>query len=142
MTDSLFVYGTLRMGGSREIARLFPSSVFLDFAKVWGTLHDLGAYPGLELTAGGASVLGEVYAVSGEVLKALDEIEGFYPSDPASSYFLRKKTKVLQLSGSRRDCWIYECNADRFALEHPIPSGDWIEYARRKEDAPADEWPT
>ena len=45
----VFVYGTLRRGGSNDITRLLPAPRWVGFAQVAGMLFHLGAYPGMTL---------------------------------------------------------------------------------------------
>ena len=51
-TRYVFVYGTLRRGGSNDITRLVPSPRWVGTAQVAGQMYNLGAYPGLVLHAG------------------------------------------------------------------------------------------
>ena len=51
--DHIFVYGTLRKGGVREMPRLFPRCRDLGPATLRGCIHDFGAYPGLRLDEDG-----------------------------------------------------------------------------------------
>ena len=129
----VFVYGTLRRGGSRAMSTLFPNSKFIADAKVSGSLYDLGAYPGLILTESNSSVIGEVYEVDDEVLNKLDDIE-------ASSYYSRKQVEV-SIGTYGRACWTYEPDPDSYSLPTLITSGDWIEYAKTKTNWPGDIWP-
>ena len=55
----VFVYGTLRRGDDNDITRLLPAPRLVGHAHVAGTLHHLGAYPGIVL-GGPGRVLGEV----------------------------------------------------------------------------------
>jgi hypothetical protein len=58
----LFVYGTLRLGGSNDIRRFGPHSRLVGPARVQGRLHDLGPYPGMVL-GGPAWVWGELHLI-------------------------------------------------------------------------------
>jgi gamma-glutamylcyclotransferase (GGCT)/AIG2-like uncharacterized protein YtfP len=139
--DSIFVYGTLRRGGVRDMRVLFPDSAFVSKAVARGALYDFGEYPGLVLDDEGDAVTGEVYTISGEILKKLDEIEGFDESDSEANYYLRRRIRVTLESGSPRDCWIYVCNPKKFDLVTRIPSGDWIEHAPSKTVSTPDRLP-
>src|SRR5215217_1200295 len=83
----VFVYGTLRRGGVRAMPELFPGSKFVGVASVGGRLYDFGSYPGLTLGESGSPVAGEVYEVSEEVLKKLDDIE-------APAFYSRREVEV------------------------------------------------
>jgi gamma-glutamylcyclotransferase (GGCT)/AIG2-like uncharacterized protein YtfP len=124
----VFVYGTLRRRGEGAMPIRFPKSKFIADAKVGGSLYDLGAYPGLVLDESNSSVVGEVYEVDDETLKALDDFE-------ASSDYLRKQVEIA-LGGQKRRCWTYEPNPESYSFHTLISSGDWIEYARTKTDWP------
>lgn len=120
----VFVYGTLRSGNARSMSFRFPNSKFVAEAKVNGSLYDLGDFPGLLLDESNSLVLGEVYEVNDEILHELDEFE-------ASSHYLRKQAEV-SFGTHKAKCWIYEPDPKSYLLLKLIPSGDWIEYARKK----------
>lgn len=61
MSDTLFVYGTLKRQGPGEPHRLLRGARFVSPATVGGTLYDLGRYPGLVRKArDGQRVFGEL----------------------------------------------------------------------------------
>lgn len=120
----VFVYGTLRRGGVRSMPELFPGSEFVGRASVRGQLYDFGEYPGLRLDESGSAVAGEVYEVSEEVLRKLDDIE-------APAYYSRREVEV-SLGGEGVACWVYEPDLSLYPSRTPITSGDWIEYAKGK----------
>jgi len=70
----LFVYGTLRYGF--ELNHLLRNSPFIGLGYVEGfKMYDLGGYPGC--VKGDGTIWGEVYQVSEELLRKLDEVEGY-----------------------------------------------------------------
>ena len=87
----VFVYGTLRRGEERDINRLVPAPRWVGWASVAGTLHHLGAYPGLVL-GGQGLVRGEVYEISPELERQLDEIEEVWPQQ--SGEYIRREVLV------------------------------------------------
>jgi gamma-glutamylcyclotransferase (GGCT)/AIG2-like uncharacterized protein YtfP len=117
----VFVYGTLRRGDANDINALQPAPQFLGAARIAGQMFHLGRYPGVVL-GGSAVVVGEVYAISAELERLLDEIEELYPQQK-DEYFKRHIPVVV---GERRvDCIVYEINP-RYTLGKPvIASGDW-----------------
>jgi gamma-glutamylcyclotransferase (GGCT)/AIG2-like uncharacterized protein YtfP len=121
--DRLFVYGTLRAGRApRALAWLEARP--REPARVAGSLLDLGAYPGW--TPEGppdAEVLGELVAVPPGRWPALDRYEGFVPSDPAGSLFVRERTVVRARAGEVA-CWIYRY-AGPAGGRRRVPGGDW-----------------
>ena len=72
----LFVYGTLKRGYSR--AEALRGEKFLGTAKTEARyrMYNCGNYPGLVESPDGLSIEGELWEVSPECLKRLDEIEG------------------------------------------------------------------
>lgn len=72
----VFVYGTLKRGGSNH--RQMDGAKFVAPAHTpagW-TLYDLGEYPGLVAEAGAPGVSGELWEVDDARLAALDRFEG------------------------------------------------------------------
>lgn len=125
----VFVYGTLRRGGSNDITRLTPRATFLGEATVCGTLYDLGAYPGIALhladvrEPGDFSVHGEVYAISPELEIQLDEIEGLLPK-PNGEY--EKREISVSVGGQELECLVYEINSEYLKNATRIVHGDWM----------------
>ena len=138
---TVFVYGTLRQGGVRAIPALFQDARLLGLATVPGRLRDFGAFPGLELDPDGPDIVGEVYEVSPEALRAMDEIERYDPTDEDGSYYLRRRVAVDLAGEGTVDAWVYECGARLRHLGRPIAATDWIAHARAKGDLPPEAWP-
>jgi gamma-glutamylcyclotransferase (GGCT)/AIG2-like uncharacterized protein YtfP len=115
MRHYLFVYGTLKRGGSRHwILQDFP---FLGRAKVKGfVLYDLGPYPAM--TVGDGVVYGEVYEVSEEVIKALDFVEG------APYLYRRELIEVVFENGFSLKAWTYTYNGDVKGFPR-VEDGEW-----------------
>lgn len=124
-TRHVFVYGTLRRGDVRDITRLQPSPQFAGMGSVAGVLYDLGPYPGLVL-GGEGRVLGEVYAISAELERQLDEIEEVWPQQTGE---YSKREVAVRLDGAASStgpvCLVYEINAARLAGCPVISGGDW-----------------
>ncbi|UUZ63257.1 gamma-glutamylcyclotransferase [Polaromonas sp. P1(28)-13] len=134
----VFVYGTLRRGEQRDINRLQPAPRWVGQASVPGTLHDLGAYPGLVL-GGQGRVRGEVYEISAELERQLDEIEDVWPQQSGE---YAKREVVVQIDElptqqpGRLDrqapeevvCLLYEIAPDRTSGKPVIASGDWVQH--------------
>ncbi len=137
----VFVYGTLRQGGVREMPRLFPQTEFIGFGTVRGRLFDFGAYPGFMPDEAGGEVLGEVYAVPAIVLQALDDIERYEPNNEAGSYYHRREVGVALRDGRLISAWVYVCNPDFYDCSRPIDTNDWIAHAAAKGSLPAESWP-
>lgn len=118
----VFVYGTLRRGGDNDIHRYVPAPVFVGVAQVQGTLYHLGAYPGLRLEGHG-TVHGEVYAITPEMERSLDELEEVWPQ--ATGEYLKRHIDVHVASQVVR-CIVYEIAAQRTLGRKVVMSGDWI----------------
>lgn len=148
----VFVYGTLRRGGSNDINLRKPAPRYVGTASLLGMLYDLGPYPGLILGSvessdpsvqGAGKVIGEVYAVSPALEDNLDELEGLLPV-PTGEYFKRLLTlnvgfagPVMSLGGEENaeqalSCIVYEINPERTHGCALVDSGDWIAYCHKK----------
>ena len=127
-TRHVFVYGTLRAGGSNDITRYRPTPQRTGSAVAVGTLYDLGLYPGLRL-GGTRCVVGEVYLVTVPVEQALDVLESIRPDDQGEYL---KKTIELDVGGQRLTCLVYEIHESRIGGCSVIDSGDWLEHVNRR----------
>ena len=117
----VFVYGTLRSGDDNDITRLQPPARYVGMAQTPGTMHHLGRYPGV-LLGGIGTIVGEVYAISADLERVLDEIEELYPQQ-TNEYFKRHIT--VAVDGNPVDCIVYEINPDYVLGKPVIASGDW-----------------
>jgi gamma-glutamylcyclotransferase (GGCT)/AIG2-like uncharacterized protein YtfP len=138
-TRHVFVYGTLRRGEQRDINLLTPAPRWVGPASVEGVLYDLGDYPGLVLGRdkyrAQEKVRGEVYEITDELERLLDEIEEVAPH-PSGEYAKRQVPVLLETSHlpdagqSTRQltCLVYEVAPDRAAGCAVISRGDWIIY--------------
>ena len=130
--ELLFVYGTLRAGGSNDIAHIAPAARRFADARVRGRLYDLGAYPALLLDAGAPWVRGELYEVPAHAWAALDALEEpVTPERPDGEYF-KVQTEVELPDGSRPTVWIYVANPAVMRLDRLIAGGDWMAHAANR----------
>jgi len=122
----VFVYGTLRRGDVRDITQLHPAPQFSGMASVAGLLYDLGPYPGL-LLGGEGRVVGEVYAISAELERLLDEIEEVWPQQTGeySKREVRVQLDSASAAAAGLACLVYEINPARLAGRQVITGGDW-----------------
>jgi gamma-glutamylcyclotransferase (GGCT)/AIG2-like uncharacterized protein YtfP len=131
MADLVFFYGTLMTPFNRT-ARLQIDDylVFRGRGTIAAALFDLGIYPAA-VPDGDSRVCGEIYEMlqPATVLRALDELEGYRPSDPETSLYTRTMTPVTTEDGGRVDAWAYFYNAPLGRAER-IASGDYLEYLR------------
>lgn len=99
---------------------------------VSGQLYDVGLYPAA-VPASEGRIWGEVYETQEPepVLDALDEIEGYDPSDADRSLYQRQQVEVTLPDGLvTTRAWIYFYNAPLGQAEL-IPSGDYLAHLRR-----------
>lgn len=118
----VFVYGTLRKGQERDINRLQPAPVFISNSQVNGTLYNLGSYPGLRL-GGDRWVQGEVYQITPELERLLDEIEEVWPQETGE--YVRQEV-VVRCVEVALTCLVYEVSELRAQDWGVIESGDWV----------------
>jgi gamma-glutamylcyclotransferase (GGCT)/AIG2-like uncharacterized protein YtfP len=133
LTDLVFFYGTLmsgfeRPGRSRIDTMLRPEGR----GSIHATLFDLGIYPAA-IPSADERVRGEVHrmADADSVLAALDEIEGYRPSEPDASLYTRVETPVTLDDGRVETAWAYFYNAPLGRAQR-IESGDYLEHLRVK----------
>jgi gamma-glutamylcyclotransferase (GGCT)/AIG2-like uncharacterized protein YtfP len=119
----VFVYGTLRAGGSNDIARFSPAPLRIADGVIAGTLYDLGAYPGAVL-GGEGRVRGEIYRITPALEAQLDVLEEVRPDD-AGEYV--KREVQVRVAGAPLACLVYEIHPDRIAGRAAIGSGDWFQ---------------
>ena len=92
MTTTIFVYGTLLKGLSRN--SVLKDSEFLGLALCKGTLLDLGSFPGM-ISGQKDVVIGEVYKLSDyKTLETLDKIEGYNENNKLDSLYTRENVQV------------------------------------------------
>jgi len=112
ISNYLFVYGTLLDKQNEFGAYLNANCSFYADGKFKGRLYDIGEYPGAVVDSGGLNyVSGKIFLVNNtaEVLKLLDDYEGFGPKQQQPNLFVREllnikteKTPVI--------CWTYLYN--------------------------------
>lgn len=128
----LFVYGTLRRGGSNDIARIAPDARFESVARVRGRLYDVnGRWPALVLDANADWVSGEIYAIPPYAWPALDALEDpVTPQRPAGAYF--KVSTQAEVTGvaamASLTVTLYTANPAATRLTRLIESGNWLAY--------------
>lgn len=124
MTDHrehVFVYGTLRSGGSNHFR--MAGSDLVTPGTVSGKMYRISWYPGLVLGPEGR-VVGETYAVGEEQLRALDEFEGVSAEEEGSEY-RRVKATVTAPDGSTAEAWVWEW-IGLVDETRVVGEGDWL----------------
>jgi gamma-glutamylcyclotransferase (GGCT)/AIG2-like uncharacterized protein YtfP len=133
MTDLVFFYGTL-MSGFKRPGRERVDAKLQREGRGWipAALFDLGIYPAA-IPAADGRVWGEVHRMldPDAVLSALDEIEGFRPSEPDTSLYTRVETALTFDDGHAATAWAYFYNAPLGRAQR-IESGDYLEHLKVK----------
>jgi gamma-glutamylcyclotransferase (GGCT)/AIG2-like uncharacterized protein YtfP len=127
--ERIFLYGTLRREGSRDVRKFYGGAEFVAPAKVRGVLHDFDQYPGLRLAGDAGWVIGELFDVTPGTLTQLDEWEGIDPSVPDAGEYRRVRLVAEREDGAAKECWGYEIAREKCVDRPVISSGDWIAYA-------------
>lgn len=127
--QSVFVYGTLRKGGSNHFR--MDGAEFVGKGTVKGQIYRIDSnpqlvFPALKLDAEGL-VLGEVYRVSEPQMKALDEFEGISERYEEPYEYRRVMTVVEMETGEPSHAWVWEWNSDLDGAML-LPEGDWLLY--------------
>src|SRR5512140_2832269 len=133
LTDLVFFYGTLMSGFRRPgRARLDPMLEPLGRGSIRAALFDVGIYPAAVPDDEGR-VWGEVNRMTdtAAVLAALDEIEGYRPSEPDQSLYTRVEVPVTFDDGRVAEAWAYFYNAPLGGAQR-IPSGDYLDHLKVK----------
>jgi gamma-glutamylcyclotransferase (GGCT)/AIG2-like uncharacterized protein YtfP len=124
--ELVFVYGTLRRGGSNAFR--MEGAEFVGRGRMEGKLHVISWYPGLVIGRGNGWVSGELYRVGPEHLGALDAFEGISAGEVEGAEYRRVVVPVL-LEGAifeeSVEAWAYEWTGP-VDEERWIPSGDWL----------------
>jgi len=125
--ELVFVYGTLRRGGSNAFR--MDGAQFIGKGRVEGCLFVISWYPGLVPGKDLGWVHGDVFRVGPEQMRALDEFEGLSAGEIEGSEYRRVQVPVF-LEGIPHEethrAWIYEWKG-AVDESRQIPSGDWID---------------
>jgi len=130
--DHVFFYGTLMSPFNRPgRQRITPKLTYTGRGSIRAALFDLGMYPAAVPADDDSKVWGEIYEMSDPppVLSALDEIEGYRPSEPDQSLYTRVLTDVTLEDGRVLQAWAYFWNAPLGGAQR-IESGDYLEHLK------------
>jgi len=127
--ELVFVYGTLRRGGSNSFR--MDGAEFVSAGKAGGAMFVISWYPGLVLDMDQGHVLGDLYRVGPEQLAALDEFEGLAANELEGSEYRRVKTEVILLEKPYGvvDAWVWEWKGE-VDPSRKVLSGDWMDVER------------
>ena len=111
----VFVYGTLRRGGSNHFR--MAGAEFVAEATVCGRLYGIDWYPGLVIDESAQKITGEVYQVPANVLEDLDAFEG--------ADYRRVRVSATLADASVLLAWVWEWLGPVDEARR-IMSGDWL----------------
>lgn len=122
----VFVYGTLRRGGSNHFR--MAGARFVALGSITGRIYRIDWYPGLVLDPVGDEIHGEIYALDPEQLAALDVFEGFSAGEIEGSEYRRVETTVVQQDSQTRTAWVWEWVGLTDESQR-ISGGNWLNSA-------------
>lgn len=127
MSTYLFVYGTLLDKQNEFGAYLNKNCSFYANGRFKGKLYDIREYPGAVHDPESENyVQGKTVLVNdpAEVLRLLDDYEGFGPDQEQPNLFIRELI-AIETDNEPVECWVYLYNlpVDGFRL---IESGDYF----------------
>lgn len=120
----LAFYGSL-MGAfdTQTNLKIKHQLAFIQSCTLFGTLYDLGDYPGLK--HGSGLVKAELYEVlDPRVMRILDHFECYDPTDPSVSLYTRS---CVRLAEPNVDAWVYFYHRPVEEKQH-ILNGDWLQF--------------
>lgn len=121
--ELIFVYGTLRRGGSNAFR--MDGAEFVSSGKVAGKLYAISWYPGLVLQGAG-TVDGDLFRVGCDQLVALDEFEGISAKQIEGAEYRRVMAEVATTASQIVTAWAYEWIGPVDESKR-ITSGDWVQ---------------
>ena len=118
IAEPVFVYGTLRRGGSNHFR--MDGAPFLAAGTVRGRLYHIDWYPGLVLDPQAGEICGEVYQCPPAMMQALDDFEG--------DSYRRLQVEVTFQNPDQPSmrAWIWEWLGPVDESQR-IASGDWFD---------------
>jgi gamma-glutamylcyclotransferase (GGCT)/AIG2-like uncharacterized protein YtfP len=127
MADSeritIFVYGTLRRGGSNH--HRMARAQWMAPAALCGRMYRIDWYPGVILDPLAGKILGELYSVDDELLASLDFFEGLIEDTLLGSEYSRVLTSVTLQKGETVMAWVWEWLGGSDETKR-VWSGDWL----------------
>lgn len=123
VSQSVFVYGTLRRGGSNHFR--MTGADFISAGTITGRMYRIDWYPGLVLDESGDEIHGEVYAIDSELLSALDVFEGLSAGEVQGSEYRRIETTVVCQDSRTMTAWVWEWLGIVNESQR-LADGDWL----------------
>ena len=127
--DWIVLYGSLMRGlGAMEELGIGDRLRFVGPCIITGELFDLGRFPGMR--HGDGQVVAELYALLDvEVIRLLDDFEGYFADRPRESLYLREEIALTSPSDAK--AWTYVYNEVPDAITRVV-SGDWRTHLKER----------
>jgi gamma-glutamylcyclotransferase (GGCT)/AIG2-like uncharacterized protein YtfP len=130
----LFVYGTLRRGGTNHAQLQGARYVTMTCSAAHYELVDLGGYPAL-LEGGNQGVIGELYEVDAALTRALDEFEDVPMLYERKRIELYRAEQPAGSAGSPQFADAYVLPRARARGAPALATGDWLPSTEYSADA-------
>lgn len=121
--QNVFVYGTLRRGGSNHFR--MAGAEFVTAGTITARMYRIDWYPGIVLDESGDEIRGEVYEVGPELLNALDVFEGLSAGEIEGSEYRRVQTSVVAQDSRVLTAWVWEW-VGMVDESQRLSDGDWL----------------
>ncbi|MFD0710499.1 gamma-glutamylcyclotransferase [Paenibacillus sp. GCM10027626] len=126
---TVFVYGSLRKDED-NFGFLADAEQLADYCYVEGILYDTGlGYPAMTL-AHGSKVYGELYRVTPDTLRQLDELEDYHGAEQDNDYL--RVVETVYMDEGRAKAFVYVYPDEKAKGLKRVQSGDWRLYRLRK----------
>lgn len=122
-SQTVFVYGTLRRGGSNHFR--MAGAEFVSSGTIRGRMYRIDWYPGLVLDESAGEIHGEAYLVGAEQLEALDRFEGLSAGEFQGSEYRRVQTMVVRQDSQTLTAWVWEWLGIVDERQR-VSDGDWL----------------
>jgi gamma-glutamylcyclotransferase (GGCT)/AIG2-like uncharacterized protein YtfP len=136
--EYLFFYGSLRKAFNHETFNKIEKKInFVGKGFVKGKIFDIGEYPGFIETSDNSSLIkGEIYSFYSDdinILKFLDNYEGYYENNIQESEYIRKKKNIRMNNDNKMiRAWIYVYRMPKDQVFKEIKSGDYLKFIKQK----------
>lgn len=121
--ETVFVYGTLRRGGSDHFR--MTEAEFVSEGTILGRLYGIDWYPGLVVDDDGGEIRGEIYRVEPGHLAELDLFEGLPAGDTEGSEYRRVQATVVRQDSRTVSAWVWEWRGPTDESRR-LAGGDWL----------------
>ncbi|UOQ43704.1 gamma-glutamylcyclotransferase [Halobacillus salinarum] len=126
MSYQVFVYGTLLNGESNHHIAV-PHLLKSEPGTIHGCLYNVGRYPAVVLNDKN-KITGEWFTITEEGLRQFDTLEGHEPGSTNNHY----DRVWIADANNDQEGYVYTFTEEQAAALEEIPSGNWINFRRKK----------